>query len=137
MVAPTRTPQARGVKCDLCKRILTQATWLDQTKLAHKVDDAISVLSLIEQHCKTDCPCIPKNIENLLVGSTHFEAHRLLVKELDAQVHKKLCDILQEVRHKNATDGSKAEVIINDCHDAKRGSRFRSPTNSMLKIKGY
>lgn len=126
MVAPTRTPQARGVKCDLCKKILSLATWLDQTKLAKKAEDAKLVLALIDDHNRTDCPCIPKNIENLLIGSTHFEIHRLFIKDLDVQVHKIQYELYQEAKHKNLAEASRAQTAINDCYDTKRGSRFKN-----------
>lgn len=126
MVAPTRTPQARGVKCDLCKNILSSATWLDQTKLAKEVQEAQAVLNLIKQHNAIECPCIPKNIENLLVGSTHFEIHRLVAKQLDYQVHKRQveCYIRTKQRVLSETPKNKKQ-ILNDCYDNEKSSRFR------------
>lgn len=121
MVAPIRTPQARGVKCDLCKKILTSATWLDQTKLAKNVEDAQSVLNLIRQHDEIDCPCIPKNIQNLLIGSTHFEIHRLVAKRLDSSVQK-----VQFEHSKTVQDAARRQKEkINDCHINHQNSRFK------------
>lgn len=121
MVAPIRTPQARGVKCDLCKKILTLATWLDQTKLAKNVEDAQTVLNLVGQHSKNECPCIPKNIENLLVGSTHFEIHRLIAKRLDNSVHK-----VQYEHSKTFQEQAKRQkATINDCPTSRHDSRFK------------
>lgn len=126
MVAPTRTPQARGVKCDLCKKILALATWLDQTKLAKEVEEAQMVLNIVKQHQKTECPCIPKNIENLLVGSTHFEIHRLVAKKLDSQIHKRQSEHFNETKQKKLNQLSKnRNEIINDCYDTSKESRFK------------
>lgn len=125
MVAPTRTPQARGVKCELCKRILSLATWLDQTKLARDVESAQIVLDLIDQHSNQGCPCIPKNIENLLVGSTHFEIHRIIAKQLDLQVHKQQTDCFLQARQRVINETSRAKrPTINDCYDSQNSSRF-------------
>ena len=117
-------PQARGVKCDLCKEILTLATWIDQTKLAKNVSDAEVVLTKINQHNDSSCPCIPKNIENLLVGSTHFEIHRLLIGELDSQVHDHQTTLSHE-QIRTTLEASKNLNVINDCCDTKKGSRFK------------
>lgn len=122
MVAPIRTPQARGVKCDLCKKILTTATWLDQTKLAKDILTAKSVLKLIDDHMATSCPCIPKSIENLLIGSTEFEIHRLLFKSLDAQVHKRQTEYWLKLKSRSKLNES--SQVINDCYDGKRTTRF-------------
>lgn len=123
MVAPTRTPQARGQKCDLCKNILTTATWLDQTKLAKDTSSAKTVLKLINEHIAKGCPCIPKNIENLLIGSTEFEIHRLLFKNLDNQIHRKQIDHWIKLRSQTKCNG------INDCYDERRSTRFNLPPN--------
>lgn len=125
MVAPTRTPEARGAKCDLCKRILTTATWLDQTKLAKEVQEAKTVLNLINQHNKIECPCIPKNIENLLVGSTHFEIHRLIAKELDLHVHKRQSECHLQAQQRSQVTPKNKRQVINDCYDSERASRFK------------
>lgn len=127
MVAPTRTPQARGVKCDLCKKILATATWLDQTKLAKCVEDAQLVLQLLEQHGKTECPCIPKNIENLLIGSTHFEVHRLTAKQMDTQVHRKQTEESSQIRQKIVQEKLRNQYDnINDCNETPKTSRFKT-----------
>lgn len=126
MVAPTRTPQTRGVKCDLCKKILSTATWLDQTKLAKTVEEAEFVINLLDQHALTECPCIPRNIENLLVGSTHFEVHRLVSRRLDELVHNKQYDFYSKARQKILEDTSKnISKTINDCEDNNKDSRFK------------
>lgn len=127
MVAPTRTPQARGVKCDLCKKILATATWLDQTKLAKCVEDAQLVLQLLEQHGKTECPCIPKSIENLLVGSTHFEVHRLTAKQMDTQVHRRQAEESSQTRQKISQERLRNQFdSINDCNETPKISRFKT-----------
>lgn len=126
MVAPTRTPQARGVKCDMCKKILETATWLDQTKLAKQVEDAQLVLQLFKQHGDTKCPCIPKNIGNLLVGSTHFEIHRLIAKQLDTQIHRKQIEYSSQARQSLARERLKnRHNDINDCNEMAKTSRFK------------
>lgn len=125
MVAPLRTPQARGVKCDLCKKILTTATWLDQTKLAKDASSAETVLKLIDEHIATSCPCIPKNIENLLIGSTEFEIHRLLFKSLDTRVHRKQTEFW--LAQKDKVRSIKSSRVINDCYDGKKTTRFNFP----------
>lgn len=126
MVAPTRTPQARGVKCDLCKKILATATWLDQTKLAKCVEDAELVIQLLEQHGKTKCPCIPRNIENLLVGSTYFELHRLKAKQLDTQIHKMQTEYSSQTKQRLAQERLKNQHNdINDCNEMSKTSRFK------------
>lgn len=103
MVAPTRLPQARGVKCELCKKILASATWLDQTKLAKSLTEPQQVLNLIKQHDSSECPCIPKDIQNLLVGSTYFELHRIIAKILDTDNHGKQAGQLQLDANKTST----------------------------------
>jgi len=126
MVAPSRTPQARGLKCELCKKTLASATWLDQTKLAKNIEDARNVIELLNKHRETGCPCIPSSIENLLVGSTHFEIHRLTIKELDNDVHEKQYESFLVDRQKMIHEQSTNQVgAINDCHDPKKNSRFR------------
>lgn len=126
MVAPTRTPQARGVKCDLCKSILATATWLDQTKLAKTIQEPQQVLKLVAQHEKTQCPCIPKSIENLLIGSTHFEVHRLVTRDLDARVHQAHTKHCQEANHRFRKEASSSSKQINDCQDNSNSeSKFR------------
>lgn len=132
MVAPTRTPQARGVKCDLCKKILASATWLDQTRLAKTVEDAQSVLDLVTHHIKSGCPCIPKAIENLLVGSTHFEIHRLIAKYLDASVYKTQYECFIQGRQMIISEMAKNQSKnINDCSDNHSSSRFKIYTGNI------
>lgn len=89
MVAPVRTPHSRGVKCELCLSILKQTSWLDPTKPANKIEDAVNVLKLFKKHDSGECPCIPPDIRLLLLGSTHFEIHRLALKSLEDSVHKR------------------------------------------------
>lgn len=121
MAAPTRVPQARGVKCDLCQLILKLATWLNQKFLAKNVEEPRNVINLIRQHQKSKCPCIPKNIENLLLGSTHFEIHRLVSAKLDDQIHQLQSEIIVNCSRKEA----KQPRIINDCYDNSKKSRFK------------
>lgn len=124
MVAPTRTPQVRGVKCDLCKKILSAATWLDQTKPAKSVDQAQQVLDLIREHENSGCPCMPKNIEYLLVGSTHFEIHRIVSYRLDGSIHSRHCLYIRE-SNLRAANRSDRQVSINDLQDNQNRTRFK------------
>lgn len=129
MVAPTRTPEARGAKCSLCQKILVQATWLDQTKLAKSPDEALSVLSLFDHHKSTECPCIPNNIENLLIGSTHFEVHRLLFRSHDIEIHKRHSDYINreiKVSNHQHLQNQQTNKNINDCMESSNDkSRFK------------
>jgi hypothetical protein len=84
------------------------------------------VLSMIKQHNTTDCPCIPKNIENLLVGSTHFEIHRIVAKKLDSSVEAKQYESFKQKAQKENSK-NQHETILNDCLDcSRRDSRFKA-----------
>lgn len=130
MVAPTRAPQARGVKCDLCKKILLLTTWLDQTKLAKSVEEASNVINLINEHDKSGCSCIPNNIQNLIVGSTYFEIHRLIYTSLDSQTHQKQVALANQVRLKIVNDTKLKGQPINDCNELQKSSRFKIYANN-------
>lgn len=78
----------RPQKCDICLSILSKAHWVDQRKPAKSIDGAQLVLQLFDEHKKSNCKCVPLDIELLLMGSTHFELHRLAYAKLDAEVVK-------------------------------------------------